>query len=172
MSTPCTTNADCLSLLYPQGNITAPRDWCVTSVNCDAHYGSCVVWPRCTSYPYWGCLAAQQLCVSAWRELGDATDGSTTATIFTWATLNTPQVLVPIILFSILYVILVILGIMATWRYCCETPGKHNPVRDDILIPMVSLDGALPQPDQTRVMAGARAMQRFQHFYEKLTAVF
>jgi hypothetical protein len=84
--------------------------------------------------------------------------------------MNTPQVLVPVILFSILYFILIIAGITATWRYCCAASKHHHSVQDDIMIPMVTLDAATPSI--TRVMGAKRGVLQLEHWYNKLSALF
>lgn len=63
MTALCTADSDCLALTYLAGNASAPN-WCVTGAQCDVAKGSCVVWPRCRSVPYLGCLPAAQLCES------------------------------------------------------------------------------------------------------------
>lgn len=50
----CNTSVDC-----PQ-----PIDWCTLSYQCDINHHTCVAWPRCKSYPFLGCEAGKELCVS------------------------------------------------------------------------------------------------------------
>ncbi len=66
--TACTHAADCVGLLYVNGNQSSAsnRNWCLTSTSCVN--ASCVVWPRCRAYPYLGCQAATQLCASVHNE--------------------------------------------------------------------------------------------------------
>jgi hypothetical protein len=55
----CSTTADCSALIVPGVN-----DWCIEEVSCDGKYHQCIIWPRCRNFPWFGCLNAQEQCVT------------------------------------------------------------------------------------------------------------
>jgi len=145
MALGCSTNADCLPLLYQAYN-SSIRNWCVQAVDCDPHYLQCVTWGRCaTIWTQAGCLAGETekstQCVNYLREFSSSTDGSTTATVTSWATTQTAAVLIPLILLSILVfgLLLVVLAVLVPQCRCSARRGKND--RDEWThVPMVTLD--------------------------------
>ncbi len=144
MASPCLTNADCLPLLYLSTN-TSVRNWCIEAVNCDPHYLQCVTWARCaTVWSQNGCLADQQTCVDHPREFPLSTNGVTTVTVSSWATMQTAAVLIPLIILVIAVFFLFLAVLAATVSLCrCPARRRRGQEEDDTHVPLVNLDAAI-----------------------------
>jgi len=142
----CSTNADCLPGLYLNGNISGPLNWCIQAINCDPHYGTCTTWSRCTSWWYWGCLSTEQKCASWWYFWPLTTNGNTVVTVTHWTTATDPAVLIPAILFGLVFLIMTGTLIYFMWPlfYCGCGPGSSRRRRrqqeENVQVPMVSMD--------------------------------
>jgi hypothetical protein len=135
----CSTDADCLPLTYVAGNVSTP-DWCVTSAECNTAKGACVVWPRCRNTPYFGCIAAAQLCESTRLEGQPPPYSGTNLTLATgipWLA-AAPSFLLPLVFLLLGAVATVVL--FAAWRVrrdCCAggLPRPHPEARERLLHP-------------------------------------
>jgi hypothetical protein len=137
--TSCASNADCLSLLYINGNTSLPN-WCVKGVNCDSIHLACVTWPRCRSWPGLGCLAATQECVHT-RNEHFAITGANTTTVSHYATLNSPVVILSLILGSLLFVVGLVAFIVTAWHHCHPSSSSSSRRKQrEARIPLVTID--------------------------------
>jgi hypothetical protein len=126
------------------GNASA-LDWCVTSAECNAAKGTCVVWPRCRNYPYLGCLAGVQLCESVRLE-GDPPPYSgtnlTAATGIPWAPAS-PSFLIPLV-FLLLFTVIVVAAFAAgliRGDCCAGVPTRRpNARRQQRMLQVATLD--------------------------------
>ncbi len=132
----CATNADCLSDLYINGS-TSLRNWCVESVACDPHYLACTVWPRCRSWPWLGCISSVQRCVHR-REEHLATDGANTTIVTHTATLQTPVVIVSLVLGALIFFVAVVAYVILARKQC--VPSKKRKGVKEPRVPLVSID--------------------------------
>lgn len=139
MST-CSSNADCLHTLYFHGNTSGERNWCVQATHCDPKTLHCVMWPRCGQWSAVGCLSTPQECVDYRYEHWRATDGSTTATITYWATMQTPVVLLTTLVMALLVLILSVALIMGVWYKLCRRKARAMELEETTRVPLVSLD--------------------------------
>ena len=132
----CSTDTDCLPLTYVAGNASRP-DWCVLSAECNTEKGACVVWPRCRNVPYYGCIAASQLCESTRFEDNPPPCSGTNLSAAIGIPWNpsAPSFLIPFLFLLLLGTVLV--ALFSAWRMrrdCCAgikaSRHRHPEVRE------------------------------------------
>jgi hypothetical protein len=104
----------------------------VTGVQCDVAKAACVVWPRCRNTPYFGCLAAAQLCESVRYEADPPPLSGTNlsaATGLEWLP-TAPSFLLPLIFLLLLAVVYTaFFAAVIVRRDCCAPVSAKQAER-------------------------------------------